>query len=79
MTGLFVNLTLPKNGTFAPFFKRFRENIGFKARRIALRGKTRLARFGLTPIQITAVIAVFFVTSIGAVGLAYLLRKWNNL
>jgi len=36
------------------------------------------ATLNLTPIQITAVIAVFFVTSIGAVGLAWALRKWNG-
>jgi hypothetical protein len=42
------------------------------------RMQTKLATLGLTPLQITAVIALFFVTSIGAVGLAYLMRKWNG-
>lgn len=36
------------------------------------------AKIGLAPLQITAVIAVFFVTSIGAVGLAWAFKKWNS-
>jgi len=35
------------------------------------------ATLGLTHLQITAVIAVFFATSIGAAGLAWAFRKWN--
>jgi len=38
----------------------------------------RKLTLGLSPLQITAVIAVFFVTSIGAVGLAWAMRKWNR-
>jgi ABC-type amino acid transport system permease subunit len=33
---------------------------------------------GLTPSQIVAVVAVFFVTLIGALLLAWALRRWNG-
>lgn len=78
MTSFFVNLTLPKNGAFLLFLRRIARKLAASARHVAASGKTRLASLGLTPLQITAVIAVFFVTSIGAVGLAWALRKWNG-
>jgi len=55
------------------------ENRPAEHREKGMIGKTfARATLNLTHLQITAVIAVFFVTSIGAVGLAYLFRKWNG-